>query len=225
MTRLNHLHLPNPDLQVRLHTRHTVVADAVKEHVRERLARSSRYGIVIDSVDVRFILERNPRQGDHAHRVEVTGYGVGVVVRAEAAGSDWLTAFDACLDRWHERLRRSSERRAARRKGRFGHAVPAAVTAALPQPEDSHAAVQGDAQPPASVIAITNEQGQVRSIGQFLVREKTHASAPMSVADAIDAMELVGHEFFAFIDDETGQFSVVYQRRAFTYGLIRLSPA
>jgi len=221
MTRLNHLHLPNPDLQVRLHTRHTAVADAVKDHVRERLARSSRYGIIIDSVDVHFILERNPRQADHGHRVEVTGYGVGVVVRAEAAGSDWLTAFDACLDRWHERLRRSSERRAARRKGRFGHAQPVAQSS-----EPAAAApVLADADIPATVTAITNEQGQLRRIGQFLVREKEHASAAMSVADAIDAMELVGHEFFAFIDADTGQFSVVYQRRAFTYGLLRLSPA
>lgn len=219
MTRLNHLHLPNPDLTVRLHTRHTAVADSVKEHVRERLARSSRYGIVIDSVDVNFILERNPRQADHGHRVEVTGHGVGVVVRAEAAGADWLTAFDACLDRWHERLRRSSERRAARRKGRFGHTqsvAPASERAAV-------SLVADDSVIAATVTAITNEQGQLHRIGQFLVREKEHASAPMTVADAIDAMELVGHEFFAFIDSDTGQFSVVYQRRAFTYGLLRLS--
>lgn len=219
MTRLNHLHLPNPDLRIEFHQRHVNIAPAIKDHVLERLARSSRYGIVIDSVDVNFILERNPRQADHAHRVEITGHGVGVVVRAEAASTDWLSAFDVCLDRWHERLRRSSERRAAKRKGRYGHAGPAPLDSRT-SPAQQDVAQRTET---TDLRLVTSDHGELTRVGQFLVREKQHASAHMSVAEAIDAMELVGHEFFAFIDSDTHQFSVVYQRRAFTYGLIRLA--
>jgi hypothetical protein len=69
---------------------------------------------------------------------------------------------------------------------------------------------------------IDDTEELLRHVGPLIVKEKTHAAMPMTVAEAIDAMELVGHEFYAFIDSESGQFSVVYQRRAFTYGLIRL---
>jgi len=221
MTRMNHLHLPNTDLEVRFHTRTAVVADSVRDYARDRLARCSRYGIVIDSVDVMFHHERNPRQSEHAYRVEVTGRATGLVVRAEAAGSDWLTAFDECLGRWHERLRRTSERRAAKRRGRFGHHSAVAVTT----PADTSPLEAAPHLPDSAVLNIDVEHGRLHDIGPFIVREKAHTSSPMTVAEAIDAMELVGHEFYAFIDIDTNQFSVVYQRRAFTYGLIRLVSA
>lgn len=222
MTRLNHLHLPNDDLDVRFHARTAVVPESIRDYVRDRLARCSRYGIVIDSVDVMFHHERNPRQSEHAYRVEVTGRATGFVVRAEAAGPDWLTTFDECLGRWHERLRRTSERRAAKRRGRFGHGNSGVMPPSAVAGEDARAQLSaGD----GSDVQVHADHGLLREVGPFVVREKSHSSAPMSVADAIDAMELVGHEFYAFIDSETKQFSVVYQRRAFTYGLIRLVDA
>lgn len=221
MTGMNHLHLPNTDLDVRFHSRTAVIPDAVRDYARDRLARCSRYGIVIDSVDVMFQHERNPRQSEHAYRVEVTGRATGLVVRAEAAGSDWLTAFDECLGRWHERLRRTSERRAAKRRGRFGHASAAAVTPVADRLSSTAVRPVTD----STLPHIDVDHGLLHEIGTFIVREKVHPSAPMTVAEAIDAMELVGHHFYAFMDSDTHQFSVVYQRRAFTYGLIRLVSA
>jgi ribosomal subunit interface protein len=54
------------------------------------------------------------------------------------------------------------------------------------------------------------------------VREKVHASAPMTLEDALNQMELVGHDFFLFHDSDTGQPSVVYRRRGWSYGVIHL---
>ena len=218
MTRMNHLHLPNTDLEVRFHSRNSAIPQSVRDYARDRLLRCSRYGIVIDSVDVQFQHERNPRQANHAYRVEVTGRATGLVVRAEAAGPDWLTALDDCLGKWHERLRRTSERRAAKRRGRFGHAngAPGAVG---PIP---NVALSTGVSTEEQTREIDDTEELLRHVGPLIVKEKTHAAMPMTVAEAIDAMELVGHEFYAFIDSESGQFSVVYQRRAFTYGLIRL---
>jgi Sigma 54 modulation/S30EA ribosomal protein C terminus len=54
------------------------------------------------------------------------------------------------------------------------------------------------------------------------VREKVHASAPMTLEDAVNQMELVGHDFFLFHDSDTGQPSVVYRRRGWSYGVIHL---
>jgi ribosomal subunit interface protein len=58
--------------------------------------------------------------------------------------------------------------------------------------------------------------------GPLVVREKYHASSPMTIDQALLEMELVGHDFFAFHDSKCGKFSVVYRRRGYDYGFIRL---
>ena len=54
------------------------------------------------------------------------------------------------------------------------------------------------------------------------IRQKAFPATPMSVDEAVDAMELVGHDFFLFQNAETGVPSVVYRRRGWSYGVIRL---
>lgn len=63
---------------------------------------------------------------------------------------------------------------------------------------------------------------QMEGEGPLVVREKFHASAPMTIDQALLEMELVGHDFYAFSDKECGKFSVVYRRRGYDYGVIRL---
>ena len=58
--------------------------------------------------------------------------------------------------------------------------------------------------------------------GPLIVREKFHASSPMTLDNALLEMELVGHDFFAYHDSQCGKFSVVYRRRGYDYGVIRL---
>jgi hypothetical protein len=55
-----------------------------------------------------------------------------------------------------------------------------------------------------------------------VVREKTHAAPPMALDQALYEMELVGHDFYLFVDSETKLPSVVYRRRGYDYGVIRL---
>ena len=61
--------------------------------------------------------------------------------------------------------------------------------------------------------------------GPLVVREKTHETVPMSVEQAVTEMEMIGHDFFLFIDERTGTPAVVYRRRASDYGLIRVHAA
>ena len=63
---------------------------------------------------------------------------------------------------------------------------------------------------------------QMEGDGPLVVREKFHASRPMAIEQALLEMELVGHDFYAFHDKECGKFSVVYRRRGYDYGVIRL---
>jgi ribosomal subunit interface protein len=63
---------------------------------------------------------------------------------------------------------------------------------------------------------------QMEGDGPLVVREKFHQSQPMTIDQALLEMELVGHDFYAFRDKECGKFSVVYRRRGYDYGVIRL---
>jgi hypothetical protein len=63
---------------------------------------------------------------------------------------------------------------------------------------------------------------QMEGDGPLVVREKFHQSQPMTIDQALLEMELVGHDFYAFNDKECGKFSVVYRRRGYDYGVIRL---
>jgi len=56
-----------------------------------------------------------------------------------------------------------------------------------------------------------------------IVREKEHSATPMTVDQALYEMELVGHDFYLFADADTGRPSVVYRRKGFDYGVIRLA--
>jgi hypothetical protein len=58
--------------------------------------------------------------------------------------------------------------------------------------------------------------------GPMVVREKTHTASPMSLDQALYEMELVGHDFYLFVDEKTKAPSVVYRRRGYDYGVIHL---
>jgi ribosomal subunit interface protein len=63
---------------------------------------------------------------------------------------------------------------------------------------------------------------QMEGDGPLVVREKFHPSGPMTIDQALLEMELVGHDFYAYHDSQCGKFSVVYRRRGYDYGVIRL---
>jgi ribosomal subunit interface protein len=82
---------------------------------------------------------------------------------------------------------------------------------------DSDVAVGGTGAASSGVVPI-----QMEGDGPLVVREKFHVSRPTTLDQALLEMELVGHDFYAFHDKECGKFSVVYRRRGYDYGVIRL---
>ena len=63
---------------------------------------------------------------------------------------------------------------------------------------------------------------QMEGDGPVVLREKVHAASPMTIDQALLEMELVGHDFYLFHDRDCDRFSVVYRRRGYDYGVIRL---
>ncbi|GAA5114988.1 ribosome-associated translation inhibitor RaiA [Alloalcanivorax gelatiniphagus] len=193
--------------------RHCEVSDRFREHVSEKLTRLEKHDHRIMRVQVEVELEKNPRQHDRATKVELTAFSKGPVIRAEAAAEDKMGALDLALDKMQSQMRRAADRRRVH-KGRNDHLSVGEAVAALPEPEDT---VEDDAVVERKVGPIT-----VTGDGPLVVREKSHAAAPMTLDQALYEMELVGHDFYLFVDKESERPSVVYRRRGYDYGVISL---
>ncbi|SEF96112.1 ribosomal subunit interface protein [Thermomonospora echinospora] len=209
--------------------RHTDVNERFRQHVDSKLARIERLDQKVIRVDVEVSEERNPRQADRRERVELTIRSRGPAVRAEAAAEDRYGALDLAIDKLESRLRRSADRRKIHYGS--GNRAPAKLARMEPLPELApmpSSAPVGTAEPetpePASSAEAEGNLIPLPADGDcpVVVREKFHQSAPMTIDQALYEMELVGHDFFLFRDKESGQPSVVYRRRGWDYGVIRL---
>jgi ribosomal subunit interface protein len=208
--------------------RNVEVPEHYRHHVAGKLQKIERYDHKLIRVDVELYHERNRRQVDHCQRVEITCYSRGPVVRAEATAGDFYTALDTAITKLNTRLRRAADRRRVHR-GRHAPVSVAAATASLaaaPGFDWSTSVVTGFVA--ASVAASPNgRSAPVEMVEEdepwHIVREKEHPADPMTVDDALFHMELLGHDFYLFLDKDSGRPSVVYRRRAYDYGVISLA--
>jgi len=213
--------------------RHTEIKDRFRRHVEDKLAKVEKFAPRVQRVEVVVTYERNPRQADHAERVEITVRGKGPVVRAEAAASDRYGALDIAQDRLLERLRRMRDRAKDHRERRPMQLVPESqpeipLTSFKPEPEaQTPASSNGyseDEEPELPRPEVDGDAVEIQlGASPVVIREKVHSAKPMSIDDALYEMELVGHDFYLFVDSETGQPSAAYRRRGWTYGVIRLA--
>jgi ribosomal subunit interface protein len=193
--------------------RHYEVSDRFREHVEEKLARLEKYDQRIIRVDVEVGKEPNPRLSDQSVRVEITIRSRGPVIRAEAAAEDKMTALDIAVSRLSTQARKAADRR---RIHHGSHAPISLAQAMADVPTDDADAGDDDVQDPTD--------GSIRIVGDgpLVVREKRHSAVPMTLDQALYEMELVGHDFFLFVDEESKEPAVVYRRKGYDYGVIRL---
>jgi ribosomal subunit interface protein len=228
--------------------RNVVVPDHFRVHVADKLARLERYDHKIVAMEVELFHERNRRQLKNCQRVEITGRGCGPVARAEACAQDFYAALDAAVGKLEARLRRSHDRRRfndRRTRVMAGRRANGAATAVLDELPPLHDDVTDEGDMTADDTAygraediaddiedideidvpgprehgehLTNGRGPGR-----IVRQKVHQADPMSVDDALSRMELIGHDFYLFADADSGDPCVVYRRKGYDYGMIRL---
>ena len=154
--------------------------------------------------------------------VELTVTGKGPLVRAEATDGDKFTALDLAVDKLAEQLRRAKEKRVDSRNHPRG--------AKLDKGSGSLAGI--DVQPASADVLRAVATGAVPVIagdeadGDYtpvVIRTKVFDAEWMTVEEAVDRMELVGHDFFLFIDARTDHPSVVYRRKGWDYGVISLT--
>ena len=197
--------------------RNMEVSDRFREHVAAKLLKIEKLDSKVINVDVECSQERNPRQAEQRERIELTIRSRGPVVRAEASAQDCYAALDVAVSRLEARLRRALDRR----KVHHGGKTPVSVSAATARLESGNGIVGTAAVDPTATGDAGTEEPD--SDPPLYIREKVHRAEPINLDQALYEMELVGHDFYLFVDAATSQPSVVYRRRGYDYGVIRLA--
>ena len=178
-------------MTVQVHGKNMQVRDDMRDFATERVEHAGR---ILDSggdVDVEFTESNNPRQANSKFRVEITTSTAGRILRVEAEAADERTAVDLASDRYERQLRKLKTRLIQR--NRVSHKDLNQVSS---QPDDEE------------------------DRGVEIVRTKRFSMKPMSAEEAALQMEMLGHEFFFFLDAEADRHCVVYRRRDGNVGLI-----
>ena len=187
-------------MDVVVSSRHCEVSERFREHVEDKLSRLEKHDHRIIRVDVLMEKEARPREPERAVRIELTAKSKGPIVRAEASAEDKMAS----------QMRRAADRRKVHRGQHSPESLHKAMSRSTP----------ADPTPPADDQLVGSLE--VTGDGPLVVREKAHAAAPMTLDQALYEMELVGHDFYLFVDKESEKPSVVYRRRGYDYGVISL---
>jgi ribosomal subunit interface protein len=229
---------------------HTEMQERFRQHAAAKLAKIEKLDNKAIRIDVQVSAEHNPRQSGTRERVELTVVSRGPAIRAEAAAEDRFAALDVALSKLESRLRRACDRRKDRHGAHAAVRLSDLPTADLASEAErpairlgagggllasSDTAAALAAMAAAADKADSAEQADtdtedlvpvdMQGDGPLVVREKFHTAAPMGIEQALFEMELVGHDFFLFMDAASGIPSVVYRRRGYQYGVIRLIEA
>jgi putative sigma-54 modulation protein len=179
------------NLIVRSH--HTTVDDDLREHADRKLRRLERYLPRLDDI-VLEVEHEDTKAAAHRYRVQVTARAAGAILRAEERGGDPRNALDAVVDRLSQQARKHTRRL----RGRFP---------------------TREAAPEAPVEGVEPEDEDEEALGR-IVRVKEFEAKPMSQEEALAQIDLVGHDFFVFLDSATGDYAVLYKRRDGGFGLL-----
>lgn len=200
------------------------VSDRFRGVVEEKAARIENVAPRAQRLDVK-VTHRTYRNGRlEDSTVELTLTGKGPLVRAEAVDNDKFTALEMAVDKLTEQVRRAKDKRVDARRRPRGAKLDkgtGAINRVDLQPVSAdvlHAVATGE-------IPILTGAADEEDYTPVVIRTKRFDAEWMTVEDAVDRMELVGHDFFLFIDARTDHPSVVYRRKGWDYGVISLATA
>lgn len=212
-------------MDVTITGRNTEIPDRFRDYADEKItAKVQQLSNRAQSVEVK-LRRRTDRAGNllDKGKVEITIFGPFPTVRAEAEAGDKYAAFDIALDKLVERLRRAKDKKKHHQGKALGVAAAEDFKDLGIVPADTGVidVVAGRATP-AEESEGDDEQYPADEYNPIVIREKVFAPKTMTPDEAVDHMELLGHDFFLFIEAGTNRPAVVYRRRGWDYGVIAL---
>lgn len=177
------------------------VSQRLYKYVRNKTERLQRYLPGVEEVRVEFT--RQSAKSDVPKSVELTVRRRSTLLRVEERNADPFIAFDLALEKMYQRIARYKGRRIDRKR-----------SGAAPLTAEDEELLTAEALP-------IEEEAPPAVPAPKLVRIKSFQIVPMSVDEAIEQMELLGHDFFVFVHSDDGMVKVVYRRKSGDYGLLQ----
>lgn len=182
---------------------HLTISDEFRRYASEHLQKLGRHLPLADhaTVDVR----HEAKGDDGRFVVQVTVSANGKYLRAEERNRDIMAAVDLAANALDRQAKRFKERHVLRSERRVDkeHRIPGVLPPDLEEGEPDQ-----------------RQRQNVEIIDGRVVRIKRFPMKPMTEAEAIDQMELLGHTFFLFHDADRDEVALVYRRRDGDYGMI-----
>lgn len=180
-------------MQLSITGKNLEVTDSLHAYVEKKIGRLDRY--LPDVIDARVELSvENTRAARDRQTAQITLRTRHMILRAEEASSDMFASIDAVVEKMQRQADRYKGKRWAKR---------------------------GAAEEPEVEIMSGGEEEGAEEAQPVISRVKRFAMVPMDEEEAIEQMELLGHDFFVFYNVNLGQINVVYRRRDGDYGLIQ----
>jgi putative sigma-54 modulation protein len=182
-----------------IHGKNIEITDAIRDYVHQKIEKAvNHYQNITNEVDVHLSVAKNPRINPK-QAAEVTIYANGSVIRAEESSENLYASIDLVADKIARRLRKYKERR---------------------QEKKTHAQTTIEETVPQTVV--TDLIGdRTPELPEEVVRSKYFAMPPMTMAEALEHLQLVGHDFYMFRNAESGEINVIYERNHGGYGVIQ----
>ncbi|CAI8320775.1 MAG: Ribosome hibernation promotion factor [Cellulomonadaceae bacterium TMED98] len=212
-------------MEVTLHSHDISIPDRFRDYVNEKSDRAIALAEKAMTFQVKVTRENSSRKGPSVDIVELTMIGKGPVIRAEAKNPDKYAAFDEALDHIVRRLRRAKEKRSPHHGLHRSKSMGEMSAESFDDIDVTPASIEVIRKVETGAIPTISEDDLdelERPSSPVVIRKKVFPSQEMSAEEAVDQMELVGHDFFLFHDAETKRPSVVYRRKGWQYGVISL---
>jgi putative sigma-54 modulation protein len=184
----------NMSVKIDIFTKNLELTDRLNDYVFKKVEKLEKFLDEVDECRVDLSHIKTARNANDRHVAQLTLRGKGYILRSEERSDSIFSAVDAALDKMRRQIRRYKGKRARGRGD--GQTIAEAISLALPEEEEEE-------------------------LEPIIARRKRFMLVPMSEAEAIEQMKLLGHEdFFVFYNANTSEFNVLYLRRDGTYGII-----
>jgi ribosomal subunit interface protein len=215
-------------MDITLLTHDVTLPERFRDYVNERADKVVALSERAQTFQVQVSRENSSRGGPSLDVVELTVIGRGPVIRAEARSEDKYRACDEALDHLIKRLRRAKDKRSphhGRARQKSVQEMSAQGFSSIDVTPASVEVLRRVETGTIAVVDIDDDETVDEASSPVVIRQKTFSPEVLSPEEAVDLMELVGHDFFLYLDATTQQPSVVYRRKGWQYGVITLGEA
>lgn len=195
-------------MELKIRTNGTRVSDGLQEFIDRRISKIDRLASKVVDAQLELRTE-NTRSGNPVTTAQLTLHTGKHILRAEERADEPAKAIDAAIDKLIVQVKKFNGKRRHRRRRDGDHPmnqIAANVNGEFPETISFTEPLIPDGED------LDNEEPDIR-IKRFSVK-------PMIVDEAVDQMELLGHDFFLFHNADEDRLNVVYKRRDGAYGLL-----